>query len=447
MPPRLHVRTPVALLGMVLIGVAAGALAALGPDRGPVVTSPSPEPASNRPGHEQPLPWAGVDWAPVIEGAFGATDPLLRVDGLIDGGPQLVAWGRIPQPRRNQFNDMGAVFLSTDGQRWSAVPVDHGVNAESTSTILGIAVGDGGLLAYGGVCCAGESAALWHSRDGRNWERQLLEGDNADGPVSLQRVAAFADGWIALGSTIDGSASRIWRSMDGRSWHLTLEVEAGAHHVAIGDLAVAGSHAIAVGTVVGEDGSFDGAVWRSDNGETWDRIGAQENALVGPGEVQLQGLAAHEAVVVATGVLGTAEERRTCEELLGMTASLAALPARSGVALSCSTGAPRWWVSRDGTTWEVLEEPPVAQRPTDLRVSAGIEGGLVVLAESTAPGSPDTTLFTTADARAWHELGVPPVMLTESPVGVALWGSRLIAITSRSTDGGPSWNVWIGDPQ
>jgi hypothetical protein len=241
--------------------------------------------------------------------------------------------------------------------------------------------------------------------------------------------------------------SRIWRSIDGRAWRLTFEVEGGPHHLALSDLAVAGEHALAVGTVTAEDGSYDGSVWRSADGETWDRVAAKEDSLMGPGEVQLQGLAAHVDGVIASGVLGTTEERRTCEELLGMTASLAVLPARSGVALSCAIGAPRWWVSPDGTTWQALEEPPIAVRPTDLRVWTAAEGGMVVLAESTAPGSPDTTLFTTADGRAWQQLGVPPPLLTESPVGLAVWGARLVAITGRSTDGVTSWNVWIGDPR
>ena len=436
-----------AVLVAVAVGGGTTVVVLLGRGDVPPPASASPEPQHAPTLAARPLPWGGVDWLPPVVDPFGRSDPLLRIDGVTEAGDSLVAWGRLPQPGRNQFNDMGAVFHTDDGKHWTSVPVEHGVNAESTSTIIGVTAGEDALVAYGSVCCAGESPAVWFSEDGLGWERQPLDaGEPGNVAGYLVDVVSFADGWVMLGAAPDGSTSRIWQSGDGRRWRLVFEVEGGRHHAAISDLAVVDEEIVAVGTVVGPDATYDGGVWRSADGVAWERIAGDDHSIAGPAEVQLRSVIAYPGGLVATGLSGTPEQRRTCEQLLGMTAALGSpLPAAApGVALSCSIGSERQWTSDDGVSWHALEEPPVGPRPTDLRVSAVLGRGLVALAESTAPGSPDTTLFATLDGRGWRLVDPAPPMLAESPVGIAVRGDLVIAVTQAWVDDATSWRVWIG---
>ncbi|MGH2386311.1 MAG: hypothetical protein ACRDGB_14855, partial [Candidatus Limnocylindria bacterium] len=56
-----------------------------------------------------PVPWAAVDWQPQEEPLAADQPPLIRMDGIVDGGDLILGWGRAATPGRNQFNDMGAV--------------------------------------------------------------------------------------------------------------------------------------------------------------------------------------------------------------------------------------------------------------------------------------------------------------------------------------------------
>lgn len=67
--------------------------------------------------------------------------------------------------------DSGAIYLSADGSIWESFPVLDGVQVVDTRELRFVVDGPAGFLAFGGVCCREERAALWRSVDGRRWDR------------------------------------------------------------------------------------------------------------------------------------------------------------------------------------------------------------------------------------------------------------------------------------
>lgn len=111
---------------------------------------------NGRPSIEGAVPdaWTSVAWqAAEMRVQPGDLRPS-RIDGLTVGQGLLVSSGRMDAPGRNQFNDMGGVFVSTDGVSWRAIPLDDGVGPQDTSEVQEVAIGPLGLLAYGDVCCS-----------------------------------------------------------------------------------------------------------------------------------------------------------------------------------------------------------------------------------------------------------------------------------------------------
>lgn len=419
----------------------------------PAVTAPTATPSASAVGagpHRavtelppaDPVPWERVDWQ-LVDDAFGERDVHRRIEGLVDAGDQLVAWGRAPQDGRNQFNDMGAVWLSVDGRAWREVLVDAGVNAASTSSIGGVAVGPLGLLAYGSVCCEPESVALWHSADGLDWRRIELDGDM--GGYVLE-VVGLDDGWVALGSSLDGRASELWHSSDGVTWHAVLHVDGGRFAQALASLDRTPEGLVAVGTHIAADGSYDGGVWRSADGRSWARIGAEDPALA-DGEAQLQAVIGHGGGMLVTGILGTAEQRRQCEELLGMVASLDLAPAGPPRpdATSCMSGSEQLWASPDGSAWQRIDEPgPPELRPIEYRAVVAGGPGVVLLGEGSGPASPDTTLFTSPDGMAWHAVGPEAPISEDMAIGLVVRDRQVLAVTEHWDGTQSSFRAWIG---
>jgi hypothetical protein len=363
---------------------------------------------------------------------------------LVAAGDLLVAWGRVPQPDRNQFGDMGGVFVSRDGRTWQEIAIDHGVNDANTSTISGVAAGPLGYLAIGNVCCEPESAAIWHSDDAITWRRLELEGD-INGFVTA--AIGVEGGWVALGGTRDGSAGELWFSADGRTWETVLRVESGPFARGLADLARGPHGLVAVGTVIAPDGSYDGGVWRSDDGRSWDRIGADDPALSGIGEAQLTAVLGHAGGIFVNGIFGSAEERRQCEDLLSMVSSIDPRPAPPvrPDATSCMNGSEHQWSSPDGATWERIgPRAGDPANPIEFRVVTAGGPGLVLLGETTRPPSPDTALFTSPDGLAWTAVEPPGPVGTEVAIGIAVRGRQLIAITEAWDGVSSSFRSWIG---
>lgn len=418
---------------LIAIVAVAAAVVVLLLARPPVAAPTASASASAHPtssGRDEPAPaaaWVRAQWE-AIRDPFAPHDrPLLRVDGLVDGGDLYVAWGRVPMQGRNQFNDLAAVFTSPDGRDWTVTPIVHGVNGPSTSELVGVAVGPHGYLAFGGVCCEPESRAVWSSADGISWTRLEMGGELNPAQAYLVDAVAIEGGWVAAGIPMNGNGADIWRSSDGDAWESVLHVEGGLAGLAISDLAATPTGVIAVGTLSGPDGTYDGAVWESSDGATWERLAADDPALVGEGEVRLESVTPFAGGLFVTGAFGSSEERRQCEQL-GQVATSDALPPMT--ALSCGWGTSHHWISEGGISWERVD-PAAAGReyPIETRLASAGGPGLVVLGESSKPASPDTTLFTSPDGTTW--IAVPPALPVGSAVGVglAVRGNEVVAIT------------------
>jgi hypothetical protein len=447
---RQRTRRIAVLAAAALVGLLAVALLALPRER-PVANEPA-QPSGSEPARSaatgpltaegppaDPLDWADAEWAPV-EGALGV-GPLLRIDGLIDAGDHLVGWGRVPTPGRNQFNDMGAVFVSADGRSWRAVLVEHGVNAPSTSELYGVAAGPSGYLAFGSVCCEPEGRAVWHSTDLADWTRLMFEGDLDPARFSITALVGSPDGWVAVGHSNDGTRGEIWHSDDGARWDSVFSVEDEMSGFGMADVAMTSNGPIAVGTIIGPDGTYDGAVWTSPDGRDWERVGAEAPVLVGAGETALFSVVPHAGGIYVSGIHGTTDDRRRCEAL-GMAAPLEL--GRPTPATSCGWGTDHGWASADGTTWERFDPARAAgEQPIEFRLIVAGGPGLVLLGESSKPDSPDTTLFTSADGRAWTAVGPPQPMGNGTPMALVVRGRQVIAIAEHFDGEQSAWRVWL----
>ncbi len=389
-----------------------------------------------------PEPWETLDWRSVDDAFAPDAPPLLRVDGLVAAGDLVVGWGRTPMEGRNQFNDMGAVFLSRDGISWRTVPIDHAVNQVSASELSGVAVGPGGLLAYGGVCCQPEQRAIWRSPDGNQWTRLEVGGDLDPTAHTVTSVVGTADGWVALGASLADGVGHVWRSTDGAAWESVLEVEGGAGSGPLADVTVTNDGLVAVGTVTGPDGTYDGGIWTSRDGRSWERVAPDDPALVGDGEAQLNAVVAHAGGLFVTGILGTTEQRLQCEQL-GMVASLELRP--PATATSCVTGSEHHWVSRDGTAWRdagPAGEGP-GEHPIEFRLVVAGGPGLVLLGEGSGPASPDTSLFTSPDGVEWTAAEPLQPVGDGVALGMTVRGRQLIAVTDHFDGTSSRLSVWL----
>ncbi len=233
-------------------------------------------------------------------------------------------------------------------------------------------------------------------------------------------------------------------SSDGVTWERVLEAEAtpasrGIHAIARGPAGF-----IAVGQVDGPDESYDGAVWSSEDGRSWERVALDDQALVGDGEVYLHDVVAHAGGFLATGILGTADQRRTCEEL-ALVGSVVDLPLPpSETATSCVSGDERQWTSIDGRQWQRVDPARRDPWPIEFRVARPGGPGLLVLGESSGPDSPDTMLFGSEDGVDWRVLSSAQPMLTDVARALVVRGDEVIAVTEHWGGEQTTHRVWRG---
>ena len=419
-------------LAVVSVAAVLGVLSAL---------SQAPPPRSQAPPSDgsdviraaDPVPWAGVTWH-TLSDPFLVGDPKpTRIDGLAGRNAVLVGWGRVAAPGRNQFNDMGAVFVSLDGQRWRSVALDDGVAPQDASEVGGVAVGPLGMLAFGGVCCTTQEQAVWRSVDALRWARVPIDGDIDPRVSAITRVAGSATGWVAVGSHRNRAA--IWTSSDGLVWHA---VDPAAARLGIGvvsDVAATGDGLVAVGTIDDPAGTHDGAVWVSADGTNWARVADADPGLTGPDETELSRVISFAGGLFIVGNHGSHEERVRCERLLGGVASLDVAPPPQ-TALSCGWGREHHWLSPDGSSWVRLppldplpgQPQPPGRRPIEFRILAAGGPGLVNLAEDTVPPEGDTRIWVSADGRAWLPVDPPFPVAGSTQAGIRVVGRHIVAI-------------------
>ncbi len=162
-------------------------------------------------------------------------------------GDRLVAVGQIGIGHYNKDGtgrvryDL-AIWTSTDGMRWTEVPLDPDVFPR-ISTVSSLAAGPDGLVAVGtyrDVVGGGllEEPGVWISTDGLDWRRVRPEQDafvsrwpsgvNAQGSdvdLAMLAVTAGSGGYVAVGGdgvcpggVCPSAEAAVWTSSDGESW-------------------------------------------------------------------------------------------------------------------------------------------------------------------------------------------------------------------------------------
>jgi hypothetical protein len=141
-----------------------------------------------------------------------------------------------------------AFFASENGIDWQLV--DTGELFDETY-LMGMAANDSGVVAI-------TSTDAYWSPDGIQWSRSAVTSD-----AMLQKIAAYDDGYVAVGSSIVdegtpavGSLDRIWYSPDGTAWtQIAFEFEETTHwNALVGD----GPNLLAVGSTE----NHERGIWR-----------------------------------------------------------------------------------------------------------------------------------------------------------------------------------------
>ena len=348
-----------------------------------------------------PVPWTTVEWRVVSDAIKGhAVAGRDRIDDIIAGGPGLIAWGRVDQPGRNQFNDMAAIYRSADGHHWQVVPLDDGVGPLDGSEISIVAAGPIGDLALGDVCCTGEEQpALWRSVDAVAWERLAYPAELGDS--ALYRLIATSDQFVVVGE-LHGRA-RIWSSLDGQTWRGAGDVARGLGRGSVQDVASTDDGFIAVGRVEDDSGHYDGAVWRSSDGLTWNR--QRVDLLEGDLDAVVTRVIPWADGLLLLGQEGNHDERIRCEQA-GSVGEIQP-PAPGTRDFMCGWGREVHWITRDGSTWQrvirvgEIDAPPA--RPGELiefRLLAAGGPGLVSLGEGQDDGG--ASVFVSSDGISWQ---------------------------------------------
>ncbi|MBA2374492.1 MAG: hypothetical protein H0V74_09890 [Chloroflexi bacterium] len=375
-----------------------------------------------------PDPWTSITWRQV-ERPFAAEDPTPRqMVGLAAGNGFVVGWGQARARGRNQFDSMGAVIVSRDGERWRVIPLDDGVGVADASEPHGVAFGPTGVLVHGGVCCTVEEAAVWRSIDGSAWSRLPLGGDFDRRADTFNRIVGVNDGWVGVG--VSSGRPAIWTSLDGGTWRAVDGLDVGKG--TISDVATFGDRLIAVGTIDDDAATHDGGVWGSDDGTTWTRVARADPTLTGGDETELWRIVPFAGGLFVVGNHGSHEERVQCEQL-GMTADLD--PGPPATAFSCGWGREHHWLSADADSWLRLQpfdplpgQPaPPGVRPIEHLLLAASGPGLVNYAEDSRP-TDDAGVWVSPDGRTWQQVlslvGEPP----SAPYGFAVLGRRVVLV-------------------
>ena len=272
---------------------------------------------------------------------------------LVPGGEGLIAIG---------FDGgFGSIlWTSPDGRTWTDVTPEGFASIGITSVVEF----DGGLVGVGRgdtISVDSELAAVYRSDDGLTW-RTVEGGDEMRG--QMIDVVATPDGLFAVGGVPGADSAGIWRSADGETWERT---GGDIEHAFLWSIAEGGPGLVAVGWRRNPDPDL--AVWTSPDGVDWSLSPDPE------------GFAGYEATDVVD-----------LDGTLVMVGS------------SFSGEGGRIWFSEDGITWEVAD---VAGEMDGAyaRAVALTPAGLVALGGSTT--AMEGMAWISADGRSWQPWGIP----------------------------------------
>jgi hypothetical protein len=211
------------------------------------------------------------------------------VDAVTAGGPGLIAVGGVevrPEvPAVAGGVVEGAIWVSADGQSWTAIDgsglfwlTEEQADEGQSQHFTDLTSGPAGLVAVG---IEGYDGMAWTSADGLTWSRaaddEALGGNDIQ---EIRRVIAGGPGYVAVGR--NGSTAGVWTSPDGETWTLIENEVFGSYSEPADAFDVAALPSGLV--VVGYGGeltpdrwglSWGGdtpAVWVSRDGLAWDRL-------------------------------------------------------------------------------------------------------------------------------------------------------------------------------
>ena len=141
---------------------------------------------------------------------------------VIEGGPGLIAVGTSPG---GEFVPTAAVFTSPDGLHWTrATPRDRDFNDKTLRDVIAV---DDGFVAVGGDFEDVRLMTAWTSRDGVHWRRSPSPRDEVTpehGFMVAEVLTMFGGSIWVTGFDFDaargdiGSLPALWRSDDGIEW-------------------------------------------------------------------------------------------------------------------------------------------------------------------------------------------------------------------------------------
>jgi len=232
---------------------------------------------------------------------------------------------------------------------------------------------------------------IWHSVDGIDWVQSTLEGVG-----ELREVISLEGnrGFVAVGQTDTGTAA-VWSSSDADPWEL-VEVEPGP---GVGTARMLGLTQGPDGTLVavgvemylpdpsGPGPDLDAAVWRSEDGETWQRIESPTLGLVGyqpNNQGQFNGEIVDVDYAHGVGYVAVGSASRSGDDEIDF-----------------PTQYPTVWISPDGSSWQRNS----LEGQFRLRGVAAVDGSIVAHGVSTLQGSPtaDAVIITSDDGITWVE--------------------------------------------
>lgn len=272
--------------------------------------------------------------------------------GIVPGGDGLVAIGF-----DGQFGSI--VWTSPDGRTWTDITPEGfqsigivGVT-ELEGTLVGVGRGDT-------INVDANRAAAYISDDGVSWR----EAENvAEMEGQLIDVVATGDGLFAVGGVPGADAAGVWRSTDGEMWERT---GGDFEHAFMWAIAEGGPGLVAVGWRRNPDPDL--AVWTSPDGAEW-TLSPDPEGFVG---FEATDVVDRDGSLVMVGSSFTGEGGRIWYSEDGMTwepsevaggmdgayaRSLAVTPAGLVAVGGNDTMEGLAWISTDGRSWEPFGDP------------------------------------------------------------------------------------------
>lgn len=327
--------------------------------------------------------------------AVPETDPAAGGAVVAPGGDGLVAIG---------FDGAFGSFLwtSPDGAEWRDVTPGgfEGVGIAAVEEV------DGGLVGVGRgntLDIETELAAAYLSQDGLTWRQ--ADG-SADMVGQMIDVVATGDGLYAVGGVPGADTAGVWRSSDGETWE---RVGADIEHAFLWSIAEGGPGLVAVGWRRNPE-QPDMAVWTSADGSEWTLSPDPEESA---GFEATDVLAHEDGTLVLAGSSLQGEGGRiwfsedgvdwTVAQVAGMTdgAYARSLVSTPHGLLAVGGGddmSARAWISGDGRSWVPLGDPVPEAYFNDAFVT---DDGTLLVIGATQQG----TLETGIEARAMVWVG------------------------------------------